>query len=166
MPRLTRIALAALALAFATVTLPSATVAQAPAGKILVNTNREGIALQGYDAVSFFTDGKPVKGDSEHSVTWRGATYLFASAEHEAAFQQDPAKYEPQFGGFCAWAVSRGYTAKIDISTWQVVGDRLIFNYSRDVQKRFNQDVAGNLAKADQNWPKVVEEQGQRIDSE
>ncbi|HXG44577.1 MAG TPA: YHS domain-containing (seleno)protein [Gemmatimonadales bacterium] len=134
--------------------------AEAQSENVLINTDRQGLAIQGYDPVAFFTEGKPVKGTPEFQLHHGGGIYHFASEAHREAFRQDPAKYEPQFGGFCAWAVSRGYTASVEVATGQVVDGRLIFNYSRAVQRRFNEDPRGNLAKADRNWPGLVEKEG------
>lgn len=132
----------------------------AAAEKTLVNTDRSGLALKGYDPVAYFTDGKPVKGDAAFVSTYGGARYQFSSAEHKAAFDANPAKYAPAFGGFCAYAASQGHTAPISTDAWQIQDNRLILNYSRDVQGLFNQDRSGNLKKADANWPKLVEQEG------
>lgn len=134
---------------------------QAPVGeRELVNVDSRGVALQGYDPVSFFIAGAPVKGKPDLSVRHGSATYYFASEESRAAFEAEPERYTPQFGGFCAWAVSRGYTAKVEIDTWQVVDGRLILNYDRGVKRKFNEDVAGNLRRADGNWPDLVRKEG------
>lgn len=128
--------------------------------KDLVNLNGSGVAIQGHDPVAYFTDGKAVKGDPQFQSSANGATYYFVSAEHKAAFDADPAKYEPQFGGFCAWAVSQGYTASIDPNAFQIVEGRLLLQYSLGVRKDFSKDTAGNLKKADANWPGIVEKKG------
>ena len=117
-----------------------------------------GTAIEGYDPVAYFEEGKPVEGDSDHAHEWMGATWYFASAENRDLFAADPEKYAPQYGGYCAWAVSNGYTAKIDPQAWSVVDDKLYLNYSLDVQKQWSQDVPGNITKADANWPGIREE--------
>jgi hypothetical protein len=94
-----------------------------------------------------------VRGDEAIAHTHEGTTYRFASAANRDAFAKDPGRYLPQFGGFCAWAVSRGYTAPVDPQAWRVVDDRLYLNYSRGVQRTWEQDVAGNIRKGDANWP-------------
>ncbi len=135
--------------------------AQAPVmERELVNVDSRGVALQGYDPVSFFAEGAPVKGRPELSVRHGLATYHFSTEESRAAFEAEPSRYTPQFGGFCAWAVSRGYTAKVDIDTWQVVDGRLILNYNIGVKQKFNEDKAGNLQRADGNWPDLVGKEG------
>jgi len=67
-----------------------------------------------------------------------------------------PAAYAPQYGGYCAWAVSQGYTASTDPHAWRIVDGKLYLNYSKGVQKRWQQDIPGNIAKGDANWPKVL----------
>ena len=128
--------------------------------KSLLNLDKQGVAIQGYDPVAFFTQNKPVKGDARFQSTYRGATYYFASAEDKATFAGDPAKYEPQFGGFCAYGVSQGHTAPVKIEAFQIVNGRLLMQYDLDVKNDFNKDQSGNLAKADKNWPVLVEKKG------
>ena len=128
--------------------------------KELNNLDGNGVALQGYDPVAFFTDNRPVKGDQHFQTQYHGATYYFASAEHKATFEKEPAKYEPQFGGFCAYGTSRGKTVPIKIEAWQIVNGRLLMQYDLDVKTKFNSDPQGNLSKADQNWPGLVEKLG------
>lgn len=113
------------------------------------------LALEGYDPVSYFS-GQPTKGDARFSATHDGVEYRFASAANLARFKGNPTAYLPQYGGYCAWAVSRGYTAKGDPTAWKVVGGKLYLNYDAKVQQRWAADVAGNIAKADQNWPQVL----------
>lgn len=126
----------------------------------LVNTDRSGLALQGYDAVSYFTDNAATEGSADITSTSGGATYRFASAEHKQMFDADPAKYTPQFGGYCAYAVSRGDTASIDPEAFQIVDGRLLLQYSKSILATFNKDTSANLSKADANWPKLLAERG------
>ncbi len=128
--------------------------------KSLKNLDKNGLAIQGYDPVAFFRQNKPVKGRPDFQSSYNGAAYLFASAEDKAAFDANPAKYEPQFGGFCAYGVSRGRLVPIKIEAFQIVNGRLLLQYDLDVRDDFNKDQAGNLAKADQNWPGLVERKG------
>ncbi len=115
-----------------------------------------GVAIDGWDPVAYFTDGKPVEGSKEFGHEWNGATWRFASAAHRDLFAQAPEKYAPQYGGYCAWAVSQGYTADIDPQAWKIEDGRLFLNYSLDVQKKWATDIPGNIAKADANWPKLL----------
>lgn len=128
--------------------------------KILVNTDKTGVAVQGYDPVAFFTDHKSVKGDPSFVVKRDGAIYFFASKAHKDLFIQDPAKYEPCFGGYCAYGVSRDKLVEIDVDAFQIVGGKLLLQYSKGVRDDFNRDTEGNLAKADANWPRLVAQKG------
>ena len=130
------------------------------AARQLLNLDRGGVAIQGYDPVAFFTDSRPVKGNPAYQSDFNGAKYYFVSAEHKAAFDKEPAKYEPQFGGFCAYGASHGAKAPIKIEAWQIVNGRLLMQYDLDVKDTFNKDQQGNLKKADQNWPGLVEKYG------
>jgi YHS domain-containing protein len=91
------------------------------------------VAVSGYDPVAYFTDGKPVKGNAKFATNYKGAEFRFASANHLAAFKANPAKYAPQYGGYCAWAVSQGYTASADPSVWKIVGGKLYLNYNQEI---------------------------------
>ena len=97
------------------------------------------------------------RGQSDLTYAWNGATWRFASQGHLDQFKADPAKYAPQFGGYCAWAVSQGYTASADPQAWKVVDGKLYLNYNLDVQKTWVQDVSGNIAKGEGNWPAVLD---------
>lgn len=115
-----------------------------------------GGAIRGYDPVAYHTEGKPVAGKRAHRVEWKGATWSFASAENKALFEGDPEKYAPRYGGYCAWAVSQGYTASIDPDAWSIVEGKLYLNYSLGVRDQWSHDIPGNIAKGDVNWPKLL----------
>jgi YHS domain-containing protein len=119
------------------------------------NLEKSGRALQGYDPVAFFTKGKPVKGDPNISSKINGATYYFASVEDKQLFDKTPAKYVPQFGGYCAYGVSKGDLVKIEIDAFQIVEGRLLLQYDKGIRDKFNKDTKGNLQTADANWPTV-----------
>jgi YHS domain-containing protein len=133
-------------------TLAAPAVALSPVNR----TTFGGVAIDGWDPVAYFTDGKPVEGSKEFVHEWNGATWRFASAAHRDLFAQAPEKYAPQYGGYCAWAVSQGYTADIDPEAWKIQDGRLYLNYSLDVQKKWAADIPGNVAKGDANWPKLL----------
>jgi YHS domain-containing protein len=128
--------------------------------KTLLNLDKSGVAIQGYDPVAFFTDHKPVKGNAEFSSKHEGATYLFASKEHKELFEKDPVKYEPIFGGYCAYGVSHNKLAQIDVEAFQIVDGKLMLQYSKAIRDDFNKDAQGNLAKAKANWPGLMEKKG------
>jgi YHS domain-containing protein len=114
-------------------------------------------AVGGYDPVAYFTEGKPVQGRKEIAFTWKGVTWRFVNEKNLEAFRAKPEAYAPQYGGYCAWAVSQGYTAKGDPNAWSIVDGKLYLNYNADVHKTWQQDAPGNIVKADKNWPKVLE---------
>ena len=118
---------------------------------------RSSTALGGYDPVAYFTEGKPVAGSRDINFSWKGVTWRFASEKNRELFKEKPEAYAPQYGGYCAWAVSRGYTAKGDPRYWKVVGGKLYLNYDAGVQKDWEKDIPGNIGKGDQNWPKVLD---------
>lgn len=116
---------------------------------------RNGLAIDGYDPVAYFTEKKPVKGSPEFRTTYQGSTFLFASATHRDAFVAEPTKYAPQYGGFCAYGMAKGYKAVIDPAAFTVVRDKLYLNYSESVRTRWLSDIPGYVQKADTNWPDV-----------
>lgn len=121
-----------------------------------VNVNKKGVIIDGYDAVAFFTEGKAMKGNTAFQAAYKGAIYQFASADNKTLFEANPEKYKVQFGGWCAYAVSQGYTASIDINTWKIQENRLIFQYSKRIANRWAKDPNGYLKKADKQWPGVA----------
>ncbi|MDJ0637656.1 MAG: YHS domain-containing (seleno)protein [Paracoccaceae bacterium] len=116
----------------------------------------DGIAINGYDPVAYFTEGAPVKGEAGIFSDWEGAKLLFASAENKAMFDADPQKFTPRYGGYCAYAVSKGATAPTDPEAWTVYEDRLYLNFSVDVRSIWKEDIPGNISRADANWPGVL----------
>ncbi len=115
------------------------------------------LAVNGYDVVGYFTEARPVKGQSRHEMKWNGATWRFASVGNLARFKADPKAFAPQYGGYCAWAVAQGNTAPSDPTAWRVVNGKLYLNYNHNIQNRWEKNVPANINKADANWPKVLE---------
>jgi YHS domain-containing protein len=113
-------------------------------------------AVSGYDPVAYFSQGKPVKGSKQFTTQYQGVTWLFSSAANRDQFVKNPAAFAPQYGGYCAWAVSKGYTAPSDPEAWKIVDGKLYLNYDKDVQSKWMTDIPGNIAKADKNWPVVL----------
>lgn len=118
--------------------------------------NTDGMAIRGYDPVAYFTMSKPVKGDASLSSEYNGANWAFSSAENKALFDADPAKYAPKYGGYCAYAVSKGATAPTDPDAWTIHNGALYLNYSVNVRSIWSEDKDGNISKADKNWPGVL----------
>lgn len=112
----------------------------------------EGYALQGYDPVAYFTVGAPTTGNSDFEAEHGGATYRFASAENRDLFNQDPDKYAPQYGGFCAFGAAMGRKFGADPQAWRVVDGKLYLNLNKEIQKRWVTDIPGFIRGADHNW--------------
>jgi len=133
---------------------------QTPDHKVLVLKNKEGAAILGYDAVAYFTDNKPAKGNPKFQSEYEGAKYYFASAEHKALFNANPAKYAPAYGGYCGYAASIDRLSPISPEWFQIIDGRLILQHNKKATDKFNADQKGNIAKADQNWPDLVVRNG------
>jgi YHS domain-containing protein len=118
-----------------------------------VNKDRNGFAVRGHDPVAYFQYGKPVKGSPAWTHQWNGATWLFASPESRELFKVNPEKYAPQYGGYCAWAVSNNYTADADPDAWKIVNGRLYLNYNKSVQQKWEPEASKRIVDADRNWP-------------
>lgn len=122
-----------------------------------INTGRfSNLAIGGYDAVSYFTDGTPTKGNKEFTLEYQGAEWRFSSAKNLDAFTADPSAFAPQYGGYCAWAVSQDYTAPGDPKFWKIVDNKLYLNYNKKVQDDWEKDIPGFIKLADENWPGVI----------
>jgi len=118
--------------------------------------SRDGAAINGYDPVAYFTQSAPVKGDAAYNLTWKEAQWYFASAESKAMFEATPGEYAPQYGGYCAYAVSKGSTAKTEPDAWTVYEGKLYLNYNRSVRALWSRDIPGNITRANANWPGVL----------
>jgi hypothetical protein len=129
--------------------------APAPAEE-MVNTTKDGFAIDGFDAVAYFEDGRPVKGLPEFSVNHKDVTWLFASAAHRDAFAADPGRFEPQFNGWCSYAVSEGYGAEVDfVKGWAVLDEKLYLNWDEDTKNLFVAEQTSRRPAAEENWPAV-----------
>lgn len=120
-----------------------------------INVEAGNVILHGYDPVAYFSAGKPTPGDARFSVDHAGARYQFASAANMKAFQANPAQYVPQYGGFCAMGAALGKKLDVDPTQFRVVDGKLYLNVNADVFKKWSEDVPGNIAKADSNWPSI-----------
>ncbi|MCT4559341.1 MAG: YHS domain protein [Pelagimonas sp.] len=115
-----------------------------------------GIAIDGSDAVAYFAGNGPVAGRAEHAVSWKGATWQFASAQNAAMFKANPEAYAPVFGGYCAYAASLGYLAPTKPEAWTLYEGRLYLNANLRARELWLQDVPGNIAKGLANWPGIL----------
>ena len=116
---------------------------------------KDGYAIRGYDAVAYFTENKPIIGSEQFSFSWNGATWLFSNNKNKESFQKNPEKYAPQYGGYCAYGLSRGYKATTEADAFTIVDGKLYLNYNLDVRSEWNKDQKGYIGKADKNWPEV-----------
>jgi YHS domain-containing protein len=125
-------------------------------GKTLVFTDRKGVALEGYDPVTYFTDGAPKKGDPKIEATFNGALYHFVSQDNRATFENNPTKYAPAYGGYCGYAASVGKVRPANPLIWSIVDGQLIVQHTKGADELWKKDVAGNKVKADKYWPHLV----------
>jgi YHS domain-containing protein len=120
------------------------------------NTLHAGLGAKGYDVVSYFAVGKPVAGSDRYTTEYGGVKWQFSTAENLATFKSDPAKYAPQYGGFCAWGASVGKLFDVDpVNGWRIVDGKLYLNFNGDINATFSKDPASFIAKANQNWPSL-----------
>lgn len=115
-------------------------------------------ALNGFDTVAYHTEGRPVRGTEDFETQYLGVTWRFASQENLDLFLAEPDKYRPAYGGYCAWATAEGYLAAGDPEVWKIVDGRLYLNYNRKVSDTWSADIPGFVAKADANWPTILDE--------
>jgi YHS domain-containing protein len=126
--------------------------------KRIVNADPYGkVALQGYDPVTFHTLGKAMKGDPYISAKHGEHIYFFASEANKEVFTAHAEKYLPAYGGYCAYGVTLGVLAPVEMETWELVNGRLVLQYSLEIRKKFNENKEANLAKADEGWAKITE---------
>ena len=128
---------------------------QSTSASARVFADQEG-AIRGYDPVSYFTEGRAVKGEGQYSFEWNGARWLFASASNRDAFASAPDRYAPQFGGYCAYAVAHDRTAASDPQAFAIVDGRLYLNYSKEVQGKWTANRSSFIRDAEKNWPAVL----------
>lgn len=121
-----------------------------------VSMEADQLAVGGYDVTAYFLEGKPVRGSKTHQLQYKGATWQFASGDALTRFKADPAAYEPQFGGYCAWAVSQGYIAPGDPEQWKVVDGKLYLNFNARAKELWEADQAGAIKRGQANWPGVL----------
>ncbi len=158
-----RIGLAGIA---AAATLALGAAAPALAGSVSKDLDASGLALEGYDPVAYFTEGAPTKGSTAFTATHDGATYRFASAEHLAAFEAEPERYLPAYGGFCAFGTAMGRKFDGDPQVWKIVDGELYLNLNDDVQARWENDVPGFIENADHNWTLIADVPDAQLQSE
>ena len=119
------------------------------------NVENSTTGVLGYDLVSYHTEGKPVRGDGNNLVVYEGVTYLFANEENKKAFEKNPEKYLPAYGGWCAYGVSVNKKFVGDPEVWEIVDGKLYLNLDKNIQNEWSKDIPGNITKADANWAEI-----------
>lgn len=114
------------------------------------------VAIEGYDPVAYFTQNKAVEGSKKYEYEWMGAKWRFSSAEHQQMFMDDPGKYAPQYGGYCAYAVAKNGTASIEPEQFTVHEGKLYLNYNAEVNSIWLGERDRFIEKADANWPELL----------
>ena len=130
--------------------------------KMQFNVEKSGLAIEGYDPVAYFTSNKAMEGKQEISTVYNGITYRFASVQNRDAFKANPAKYEPQYGGWCAYAMgAKGEKVEVDPGTFKIVNDKLYLFYNKyftNTLKSWNKDEAHLKTNADKSWEKFIQQ--------
>lgn len=114
------------------------------------------VAIDGYDTVAYFEGGRPVQGSSKFQIEWQGAKWRFTSAEHRDRFQQEPEKYAPRYGGYCAYQVAMGELVGADAEIWRIEDGKLYLFYNDEARGKWLKDIPGFIAKAEKNWPELL----------
>lgn len=122
----------------------------------VTNFVEDGYAIKGTDPVAYFTEAKPVAGNKKWSTEYQGVTWLFSSEANLKKFEADPAKYAPQYGGWCATGVSFGFKIPIQPEQWKIVDGKLYLNAHDGAQRHFLKDPKASIARANENWPGIV----------
>lgn len=117
--------------------------------------SKNNIAVNGYDVVAYFTQSKAIKGVEEYAVYWKETKWLFSTASNAALFKENPEKYTPQYGGYCAYGCSRGYKAKTEPEAWSIVNGKLYLNYNLQVRDTWKKDIDNYIKKANAKWPAI-----------
>lgn len=142
-----------------TVFIANIALGQADKRKSQFNLSNNGLAIQGYDPVAYYKDHKAMKGISAHSLNYQGITYYFSSLEHKDAFREAPNQFEPQYGGWCAYAMGNsGEKVEVDPETFKIVNGKLYLFYNRffnNTLKTWNKDENNLLNQANKNWNKI-----------
>lgn len=123
-----------------------------------VNTDRTGLAIDGYDPVAYFVAARPLKGSFQITAEYEGAVYRFVTEHSRKLFLASPQRYAPKYGGYCAYGVSVGQKFSADPTVWQIEDGRLYLNLDSDIAELFNQDLQANIAKAEKSWKSLADQ--------
>jgi YHS domain-containing protein len=127
----------------------------------MIQSNKIGVAINSYDPVAYFTDGKAEKGNSMYSYKWMGAEWYFISESDMKMFKENPNKYTPAYGGNCAYAVGRGALVSGDPHAWTIKDGRLYLNKNNDTKKLFKKNLESNIKSADKEWSMMNTHEGE-----
>lgn len=127
----------------------------AEAGTLYISVE-DGVAIGGYDPVSFFVANAPQEGHSDHALMWKGAVWLFVSAENRLRFEANPRAYAPRFGGHCAYGIARGHVASGNPLQWQIVDGRLYLFHSPRAESRWDEARGALIHEAAEHWPQIM----------
>ncbi|MGH1426783.1 MAG: YHS domain-containing (seleno)protein [Arenicella sp.] len=119
-------------------------------------TDKKGRAINGYDTVAYFTKKKAIKGNPKFQTSWNHGTWFFSSQENLELFKRSPEKYAPQYGGYCAYAVSLDRLVQIDPTQFTIIGQKLYLTYHPRIQRRWDKKRADYLIDSEKNWPKLL----------
>lgn len=120
-----------------------------------VSKTADGLAIEGYDAVAYQTAESAFRGNPQYEFVWKGAKWLFVSKENQERFESDPEKYAPQYGGYCAWSVSRNEVMKADPQVWKIVDGKLYLIQSNMVKEVWEKSQPELIKKSNENWIKM-----------
>lgn len=118
--------------------------------------SNKGAAIGGYDTVAYFTLGKPVRGKPDIAVMWKGALWLFSTRENREIFEANPRAYAPQYGGYCAYGMSKGRAAGTDPEAWKIVDGKLYLIHNRSYMKVWSGESSQYIASGNENWPAAL----------
>jgi YHS domain-containing protein len=125
------------------------------AADVGMSVDANDLAIKGYDPVAYFVSGQPTQGNGSYTATHNNAIYQFASAGNRDAFKADPAKYAPQYGGYCAFGVAMEKKFETDPTAWKIVDGKLYLNLDKNVQQRWLENTGELIVDANQNWPEI-----------
>jgi hypothetical protein len=129
---------------------------QAGAQKPAIFSTSEG-AVNGYDVVAYFKQQAPVKGADSLSFAWHDADWKFSTRANLDSFRNDPTRYAPKYGGYCAFGVSGNYKAPTSADAWTIINNELYLNYNKTVQASWKKEMDQRIRDADKNWPGLVD---------
>jgi YHS domain-containing protein len=125
----------------------------------MINSTLDGVAIKGYDTVAYFTENQSMQGKSNFAYSWRDVEWHFANASHRELFAADPERYAPQYGGFCANAMSKGKVAIADPEAWTIVDEKLYIKFNFVSRDKWRKNKARKIKKADKNWAELQKQE-------